>query len=202
MNHDLAVDDSTLDGVLIARIASGEAAALEELIRRYSRRVRAEVVRILLDEGESEEVLQEVWWKVWQRALDYDPSRGTVLAWLFIIAQRRALDRLRNRQARLRAVDRLPREETCALLEVHDRELLRSWFLRVRRAFRELSPGQRQVLALAVFRDMSHSEIAEITGIPLGTVKTRSNSAKRKLRQSLSRMEPSGLRSRERPTAA
>lgn len=201
MNHDLAVDSSTADGVLLAQIAAGGSVALEELIRRHSGKMKAEASRILLDEGEAEEVLQEVWWKVWQRALDYDPRRGSVLAWLFIMARRRAIDRLRHRQARLRAVDRQPWRESW-VPEVHDRELFRSWFARVRRAFRELSPGQRQVLALAVFRDMSHSEIAETTGLPLGTVKTRTNSAKKRLRQSLNWEEPDEPSARERSTAA
>lgn len=201
MNHDLAVDGSTADDALLAQIAAGGSAALEELIRRYSQKMRAEACRILLDEAEAEEVLQEVWWKVWQRALDYDSRRGSVHAWLSIMTRRRAIDRLRHRRAWLRAVDRQPWREFC-VPEVHDRELFQSWFARVRRAFRELSPGQRQVLALAVFRDMSHSEIAETTGIPLGTVKTRSNSAKKRLRQSLEWVEPDEPSARERSTAA
>lgn len=201
MNHDLAVDSSTADGALLAQIAAGGSAALEELSRRYSRKIKAEAARILLDEGEAEEILQEVLWKVWQRAVDYDPQRGSVASWIFIMTQRHAIDRLRHRQARLRAVVRQPWRDSCAP-EVHDRELFRSWFARVRRAFRELSPAQRQVLALAVFRDMSHSEIAEATGIPLGTVKTRTTTAKKRLRQSLDWVDPSEPRSRERSTAA
>lgn len=202
MNQDLAVEGRTADGALVAQVAAGGSEALEELIRRYSEKIKSEAARILLDGSEAEEVVQEVWWKVWQRALDYDPRRGSVLAWLFIMARRRALDRLRNRRARLRAVQRLPPQEPFALQESDDRELFRSWLLRVRRAFRELPPGQRQVLALAVFRDMSHSEIAAATGLPLGTVKTRSNSAKKKLRQSLDWEEPGEPRRRERPAAA
>jgi RNA polymerase sigma factor (sigma-70 family) len=185
MEDGFAIDGGTADAALLSQIAAGASAALEELSRRYSQKIKAEAFRILFDTGEAEEVLQEVLCKVWQRAASYDSRRGSVSSWIFIMTRRRAIDWLRHRRVRLRAEVQQPWQEPCVPLEVHDRELFPGWRLRVRRAFRELPPEQRQVLALALFREMSQSQIADITGIPLGTVKTRTSSAKTRLRQSL-----------------
>ncbi len=179
------INSATADTALLSQIAAGGSAALEELSRRYSQKIKAEAFRILYDAGEAEEVFQDVLWKVWQRALLYDPRRGSVPGWISTMTQRRAIDRLRHHRVRLLAMVQQPWREPCAQPEVHGRELFPAWRRRVRRAFRELSPEQRQVLVLALFRGMTQTEIAEATGIPLGTVKTRTNSAKTRLRQSL-----------------
>jgi RNA polymerase sigma-70 factor (ECF subfamily) len=189
MSHDDAGGSHTADGFLFAQIAAGDDDALAALVRRFSQRVKAAAYRILSDEGEAEEIVQEVAWRVWQRASDYDQRLGSAATWILTLTERRAIDRLRQRRSRQRAEARQHRREACppAILE---RELFPSCLLRVRKAFRELPPTQRQVLGLAVFRGMSQSEIAAAVGIPLGTVKTRTNSAKRKLRQSLTGMKP------------
>lgn len=185
MANDIPVDTGTEDGILLSQIAAGGAAALEELSRRYSRTIRSVAFRILAAEAEADEVVQDVLWKVWRRALDYDPQRGTVATWITVITRRRAIDRLRTRQAWLRAVAQHPRRDSQVLPEVGDQELLRGRLRRVRKAFRELPAEQRRVLALAFFRDMSQREIAKATGIPLGTIKTRTNAAKKRLQQTL-----------------
>jgi RNA polymerase sigma-70 factor (ECF subfamily) len=185
MEPGFELDARAADCALLSRIAKGDPAALEELSRWYCRKIKAEAFRILFDEGEAEEVFQETLWKVWRRAVDYDPRRGSVASWISIMARRRAIDRLRQRKARLHAMVQQSRREPWAPPEVHGRELFRGLHLRVRRAFHELSPEQRQVLALALFRGMSQSEIADTTGVPLGTIKTRTTAAKQKLRQSL-----------------
>jgi RNA polymerase sigma-70 factor (ECF subfamily) len=185
MDNDIPVDTHVEDGALLSQIAGGASAALEELSRRYSRNIKATAFGILFDEGDTEEVLQDVLWKVWRRAPRYDPGRGSVAAWIFIITRRCAIDRLRTRKALLRAISQQPWRESLTLPEVQERELFRSRLLRVRKAFGELPVEQRHVLALAFFRGLSQREIARATGIPLGTIKTRTNTAKKKLQKSL-----------------
>lgn len=177
--------DPTPDPVLVLNISRGAAAALEELNRRYSRWIRAEAWRILSDQGEAEDVHQEVLCKVWQHAGSYDPRQGTVATWLLVVARRTAIDRLRRHRRRLRFVAEQPRQANAVQPDFLDREVFHRRLSSVKRAFRALPPEQRQVLGLAVLRDMSQSEIANATGTPLGTVKTRISSARRRLRESL-----------------
>lgn len=179
--------DTTGDDVLLWQIAQGSSAALEELSRRYARRLRAEAARIVTDPADAEDVAQEVLWKIWRHARRYDPRRASVATWLMVMTRRSAIDRLRQRSRWHRFLAEQPRAAPQCPPDVLDRELFRSRILRTRRAFRELPPEQRWVVALALLRDMTQREIAAATGTPLGTVKTRTLSAKRRLRQSLDR---------------
>jgi RNA polymerase sigma-70 factor (ECF subfamily) len=170
---------------LLSRIAGGEAAALEALSRRYLPLLRAEAGRVLGDVEEAQDIAQEVLWKVWRRAGEYDPARSAVSTWLTVLTRRAAIDRLRARQRHLRLVEAQPRESATALPEVADAVIVRSRFAPVRRALRTLPREQRQILEMTYVRDLTQREIAQLTGLPLGTVKSRVSLAIKKLRRSL-----------------
>lgn len=173
------------DKDLLSQIARGASAALEELSRRYFSLLRAEARRILGDRDDAEDVAQEILWKVWRRAAEYDSSRAAAGTWLTILTRRAAIDRLRQRRRHLRLVEAQPRESVEVPPEATETVLVQSSFAPVRRALRRLPREQRQILELTYFRDMSQREIAHATGLPLGTVKSRVHLAMKKLRSSL-----------------
>jgi len=170
---------------LLHQIAAGDAAALEALSQRFFPLLRAEAFRILGDRDDAEDVAQETLWKVWRRAGEYDAARAGVATWLTVLTRRAAIDRLRQRQRHLRLVESQPRESTEVAPEAPETALIRSSFAPVRRALGTLPREQRQVLELTYFRDMSQREIAQATGLPLGTVKSRVHLAMKRLRSSL-----------------
>jgi RNA polymerase sigma-70 factor (ECF subfamily) len=173
--------------VLIKGIAEGDQSAMATLYDSTSKLVFGLVLRILQDRETAEEVLLDVYTQVWRQATSYDAQRGTPLAWLMTIARSRALDRLRSgwqerqRKEPLDAVSEArdlasnPEEMTVSA----ERQRL------VRQALGMLSPEQREVIELAYYSGLSHSEIAAQLGQPLGTVKTRTRLGLMKLREAL-----------------
>lgn len=175
------------DPELVARIAVGDSAALGELHDRHAGMLLAMVRRILADRSDAEEIVQEVFLQAWHQAARYDPRRSAVSTWLVLIARSRAIDRLRTRRVVARTLDSFQQEkperhtspdEGSAVQRAQQR-------VRVREVLGSLPAEQRQVLELAFYGDLSQSEIAERTGTPLGTVKTRTLLAMKKLRQAL-----------------
>jgi RNA polymerase sigma-70 factor (ECF subfamily) len=174
---------------LVARMSAGDDGALAQLYDRWSRAVYALVMHLVRDGDDAEDVLEETFWQAWRQASRYEASRGEVGTWLLTIARSRALDRLRAR--------RRLREEPLTPVMVNDPETLgakgdpsRGAELAEQRtlvagALRALPPEQRQVLELAYYGGLSQTEIADRTGQPLGTVKTRARLAIQKLRESL-----------------
>ena len=175
---------SDLDRALIARIDGREADALASLYDRHSARLMGLCQRILGDTGEAEEVLQEVFLWVWRSASRFDPSRGSVLAWLLVGTRSRAIDRLRTRRpgarAGLRSVETIP--DIASGEDVEADSASRQWESQCRSAIAELPEDQRRALELAYFDGLTHQEISERTGTPLGTVKTRVRLGLMKLR--------------------
>ncbi len=177
------------DAELVAAIGGGSADALAELFRRFSGMLLALATRVLGDPADAEEVLQEAFLQVWNQAGRYDPSRSSVSTWLVLITRSRAIDRLRSRRVKERTLAGVQQEQkgrhhtspegTGNVFRHERRERLHQEMAR-------LPAEQRQVLELAFFRGMTQSEIAQRTAIPLGTVKTRSLLAMRKLRKALS----------------
>jgi RNA polymerase sigma-70 factor (ECF subfamily) len=170
---------------IVQQIAAGDSAALEELSRRFTPFLRAEAYRILGDRDDAADVAQEVLWKVWRHAGEYDPAKASVSTWVGVLARRLAIDRLRQRQRRMRLLDEQPRESEVIPPEAPERVHAEHRSRVVRRALRELPREQRKIVELMYFREMSQREIAQATGIPLGTVKTRVGLAVRRLRQVL-----------------
>ena len=171
----------------MARITTGDAEALGDLYDRFAGMLLALARRILGSRADAEEVVQECFLHVWERADRYDPKRASVSTWLVLITRSRAIDRLRSRGSKERVDqayhERDPHQEVPprGVESVLDRERRQ----KLRAILSELPAAQREVLDLAFYRGLSHREIAEETGIPLGTVKTRISLAMQKLRKSL-----------------
>jgi RNA polymerase sigma factor (sigma-70 family) len=162
------------DAVLIRRIAAHEADALAAFYRKSIGRVYGLALRITRNRSTAEEVAEDVYIQLWQRAAAFDPARGSPLAWTLTICRSRALDALRRADPAI--VDPDPTERPDAWREVggNPQDLLqaRRCHAAIHAAVDRLLPLQRQLLGLAFFHDMSHADIAQHTGIPLGTVKS------------------------------
>jgi len=179
--------NAAIDAALIRRVAEQDESALSELYDRYSGLLLALARRVLMRQADAEEVLQEVFLQVWNQAGRYDTSRSAVSTWLVLITRSRSIDRLRSRQVMDRTLGSLQQENRGRNTSP---EGIRSvlWEQRRRRlksALADLPAEQRQVLELAFYQGMTQSEIAGGTGIPLGTVKTRTLLAMKKLRRAL-----------------
>ena len=163
--------DGSPETLLVHQAAAGDQRALGDLYDRYSRLLFGVIARILNDEGEAEEVLQEVFIQGWTHAHTYDAALGSVAGWLLGIARNRAIDRLRARGCRQRAIER-----TLSPPPVPTPELLASLTERqqkVHRALDALPADQREVIERAYFLGSTQSEMAAQLDLPLGTVKTR-----------------------------
>jgi RNA polymerase sigma-70 factor (ECF subfamily) len=186
------------DEALLRAIARGQSAALGTLYDRYGRLVFSLAYHIVNDERVAEEVTQEVFLQVWNKASSYQAGLGKVSTWLTSVARHRAIDSLRRSNVRPEGnraewdesgdsddpqwVDPLNVE---AQVEVSMQNRV------VRQAIAQLPREQQQALALAYFQGLSQQEIAETTGEPLGTIKTRIRLAMQKLRQVLESRDPS-----------
>ncbi|HKA86981.1 MAG TPA: sigma-70 family RNA polymerase sigma factor [Haliangiales bacterium] len=169
---------------LLRRVARADAAALRALYDRYAGRVMAVAVRMLGSTGEAEEVVQDTFVDIWNRARSYDRARGAPGAWVVTIGRNRAIDRLRARATAARTASGLRREAETAPAPARsplDAALQNDAQARVGTALGSLPPEQRRVVELAFFDGLSQSEIAARTGDPLGTVKGRARAALEKL---------------------
>ena len=158
--------------------------ALSQLYDRYGNAVYGLALRVTGDHGMAQEISLDTFMQVWQQAARYNDQQGSIQSWLFTIARSRAIDRLRATRAAKRTygVDHAESqgvERPDDMVEVAERRQL------VRRAMADLSPAQRTALELAFFEGLSHSQIADRLGEPLGTVKTRLRQAMITLRRTL-----------------
>ena len=175
------------DASIVRRIADGDESALATLYDRWSQPVYSLVAHLLRDADGAEDVVEETFWQVWQRASSYDASRGTVRTWVLTIGRSRALDRMRSRRRNREdgtttadlAVLRDQTSDPSQDAEGAERRQL------VYAALSELPDDQRLALELAYFRGLSQSEIAQFLGEPLGTIKTRMRLGMQKLRDRL-----------------
>lgn len=176
---------------LIQRISDGDQDALGQLYDETNRAVFGLAMRVLNDTGLAEEVTLEVYTQVWRQATAYDPRRGTPSAWILTIARSRAIDRFRATDQNRKRAEPLTTLETAESAGT-DPESTASEAERrriVRAALETLPTEQRQVIELAYFGGLSHSEIAETLQQPLGTVKTRTRLAMIRLREALSSLQ-------------
>jgi len=176
---------------LVSAIAAGSESSLAELYDATCRMVMGLAARILRDTESAEEVTLDVYMQVWRQAPAYSPARGKPSAWLLTIARSRAIDRLRSNQTRRTREEPLPDDfEAIAPDEDPAHASARSdERRRVMAAIGTLPAEQRRAIELAFFPGLSHSEIAERLGEPLGTVKTRIRMAMMKLRETLKPLE-------------
>jgi RNA polymerase sigma-70 factor (ECF subfamily) len=158
---------------LTARLAARDQRALLHLYNRYAGRVLGLATRVLGEAMAAEEVTQDVFLKLWAHADRYLPARGAVSRWLLTIARRTALDRLRAEQRRPPVNDGTDPDETWALLPDQSSQGDEARWRALHLAVAALPATQRQPIELAFYRGLSHSEISEVLGWPIGTVKTR-----------------------------
>jgi RNA polymerase sigma-70 factor (ECF subfamily) len=170
--------DAADDMRLIARIRAGEQGAMSELYDRYSSVVYGVALRVLQDAAAAEDVLQDIFLQLWRKPDAFDSSRGSLVAWLAVIARHRSIDRLRQRRPEtdieevVIAGDSDLRDETERTLVIE----------KIRSALTDMNADQRKALEMAYFQGLTHVEIAEKTGEPLGTIKTRIRSGLQSLR--------------------
>jgi RNA polymerase sigma-70 factor, ECF subfamily len=173
---------------LLQQVAEGEQSAFTVFYEATKKIVFGLVVRIVTDRAVAEEVLLDVYTQAWRQARSFDRKRGSPIAWLTTIARSRAIDRVRS--GRYEQQNKEPIESAGELraqsLNPEETSLISERQELVRFALDSLSPEQREVLELAYYSGLSHTEIAERLGHPLGTVKTRTRLAMIKLRDRLS----------------
>ena len=158
--------------------------AFTRVFAYYAPRVKAYLVRLGLDGAQAEEVTQEVMVAVWRKAASFDARQASVSTWIFRIARNRRIDVFRRDQREtLDAND--PAFEPAAEAAPDSAALASERETQVRRAMQELPPEQRELVRRAFYEDLSHSEIAASTGVPLGTVKSRLRLAFAKLKLTL-----------------
>ena len=174
---------------LLERIAQGDQNAMSELYDRTSGAIFRLASRVLRDEGIAEEVLHDTYMQVWRKASDFSPERGTPTSWVFMIARSRAIDRLRARRAYQfeQTFDEVSEVALAVEANLEHSLIGRQSAEQLREALSELPVPQRQLIEMGFFQGLSHQEIAEKTGQPLGTVKTRIRSGIKRLRDFMAR---------------
>ncbi|MGX7679049.1 ECF RNA polymerase sigma factor SigK [Jatrophihabitans sp. DSM 45814] len=171
---------------LLAAASRGEEQAFASLYDKTSPRVYGMVVRVVRDAAQAAEVTQDVYLEVWRQSARFDASRSAVMPWLLMIAHRRAVDRVRSAQSSVVRDNRyavLSTERPYDSVSEQVQTSLESQ--RVRKVMDDLTDAQREAVSLAYFGGYTHSEVAELLHIPLGTVKTRIRDGLIRLRDAL-----------------
>lgn len=177
---EISDDNSRVDADLVRRVASGDADALRLLYERYSRLVYSYAHRVTGDQTLSDETTQDTFLTLWRRAATFDPTRAKLSTWLFVVARNRAIELGRQKSRRPELRDDL--EPLGSAPDTSDLVASTDASQRVAEAMAELPEEQFEVVRLSYFDGLSHAEIAEVIGIPLGTVKGRMRLALERLR--------------------
>lgn len=173
------------DTALLHAIARGDESALASLYDRYHSILLGLLLRILHSRVEAEDVLQEVFLQIWQRAANFDETRGRAFTWMVTLARSRAIDRLRSLDSRQRADNTALRDAAESISDASDDAYQAEQRAIVGAALAEIPEEQRRALLLAYFEGLTQSEIAARLNQPLGTIKTRMRSGLSKLRDLL-----------------
>ena len=168
--------------------------ALSQLYDRYNGILKALILRVIHNESEADDLLQEIFMEIWNQARNFSAQKGKPLGWMVTLARRRAIDGLRKKQAYTRAEERLQSEtEQQPDAWVHNATEQEITFgdtrVLIRKVINSLPPPQQQAIELAFFRGMSQREIAANTNTPLGTVKTRLELGLKKIYDGLKELE-------------
>jgi len=184
-NQPPSVTSTSSDTELFYAVQQGQVHALRLLYRRYVRLVYSLAIKILHTPEEAEELTQEIFLKLWGTN-NYNPERGSLSQFLVFLTRSRAIDRLRSQGSRQRALQRLQHitGQTTVINPLEQASMDERSRL-IKSALAHLSSAEREVLEIAYYEGLSQSETAKRLDIPLGTVKTRSRQALKKLRQTL-----------------
>ena len=175
MTPNSAIQDQP-DRELLRSVAAGDMEAFRRLYDRFSTLVFSLAVKILRDDAAAEDLTQEVFVQIWERAACYDPSLGRPLTWVVTLARNRAIDRLRATQRGQRLVDAAAREQAVTDpwgAGLHEEVVGKETGRLVRAALQQLPAEQRRAIEMAFFSGLTQTEIAEDLRLPLGTVKAR-----------------------------
>jgi RNA polymerase sigma-70 factor, ECF subfamily len=164
-------------------VRSGDQQAMGELYDRYSSLIYSVALRMLGDTGAAEDILQEVFMQLWRKPAVFDSARGSLAAWLAVIARNRAIDAIRKRKPETDIEDVIVSVEPDLAGEAERNRTADH----IRRKVSEMPDLQRSALEMAFFEGLTHSEIAAKTGTPVGTVKTRIRTALISLRTALTK---------------
>jgi RNA polymerase sigma-70 factor (ECF subfamily) len=167
------------DAALLARIQRGDEQAMAMLFDRYSKIVYSVALRVLRDAASAEDILQEIFMQVWRNPAGFVATRGSLGGWLAVVTRNRSIDALRRKKP-TEQVEEMQLAGPGNLADESERNLMME---RARGVIAHLPAEQRKTLEMAFFDGLTHSEIAEMTGDPLGTVKTRIRSALLTLRK-------------------
>jgi len=187
--------ESTTEGFqaeLLARVAKGDLQALSEFYDQTATPLFSVALRILGDAGEAEDVIQDVFVQIWEKAHTFKDTLGSAFHWALSITRHRAIDRLRGRQRRAKLIEELLNTTVSdgATDAAPDSDALQAeGAAAVRSALKELPAEQRQAIELAFFGGLTHQEIAEALHEPLGTIKARIRRGLLYLRESLGTKE-------------
>lgn len=176
---------------LLRLSARGDEAAFAELYDATSARVHGMVLRVIRNPAQADEVTQEVFLEVWRTASRFDADRGSAMSWLMTIAHRKAVDRVRSAEASTKRDTSYHQEnqpvDHDATAEAAHASIEAQ---RVRTALESLSPMQNEALRLAYFGGYTHTEVAAMLGLPLGTAKTRIRDGLIRLRDAMGGVQP------------
>jgi RNA polymerase sigma-70 factor (ECF subfamily) len=176
-----APNATTSDLALVTAIRSGDQGAMASLYDRYSSIVYSVALRVLQDTGAAEDVLQDIFMQLWRNPGAFDASRGNMAAWLAVIARHRAIDALRRRRPENDIGNVIVSVEPDLASEADRSRAM----VKVRGALQAMPGPQRSAIEMAYFEGLTHVEIAEKAGEPLGTIKTRIRSGLLSLRKVL-----------------
>ncbi len=179
---------------LMRGIQAEDPDALSQLYDRYHGILKALILRVVHNEAEADDLLQEIFMEIWKQAKNFSPEKGKPLGWMVTLARRRAIDGLRKKQAYQRAEERLQAEveqQPDAWVQNTTEEAITFSDTRalVRKVLDRIPPAQQEAIEMAFYRGMSQREIAAKTNTPLGTVKTRLELGLKKIYESLKELK-------------
>lgn len=175
------------DPKLAERLRRRDPKAMAELYDRYGRLVYSLIHRVVRDTGVAEDLTQETFLRIWNRAQAFDPEKGALGPWIVTVARNRAIDYLRSSPGRMaaRSLELTDIEHPSRFTGIEDRALTLDRARRLKEAFEKLTPNQKAVIELAYYEGLSQSEMADRMHQPLGTVKTWVRGALKALREQL-----------------
>lgn len=169
------------DASLLAQVQRGDEQAMAALFDRYSKIVYSVALRVLRDPAAAEDVLQEIFMQIWRNPTSFIATRGSLGGWLAVVSRNRSIDALRRK----RPTEQVEEMALASNYNLADEAERNSLMEKARGIIHLLPVEQRKTLEMAFFDGLTHSEIAEMTGDPLGTVKTRIRSGLTTLRKAL-----------------